>query len=161
MGADGAYAVLAPRMNLQVTAVDVNARQATQIWGEENILVNASAVPHGNVPTLAYKFEFAHTSIAFASDQNGSDPAFIDFVRGVDYLVIHLTGTEDATGVIAQLHAKPSVWGDMAASADVGQVIVSHISATTPAMLEESLAIIRGHYAGPIVIGEDLMCIEL
>lgn len=161
MGQNGAYSVLASRMNLQVTAVDTSSRQSMKIWSADNILASATAVPHGEVPTLAYKFEFAQKSIVFASDQNGSDPAFIDFARGVDYLVIHLTGTEDATGVIAQLHAKPSVWGDMAASAEVGQVIVSHISATTTEMLDESLAMIRQHYAGPLVIGEDLMCIEL
>lgn len=161
MGQNGAYSVLAPRMNLQVTTVDTSSRQSMEIWSADNILASATAVPHGEVPTLAYKFEFAQTSIVFASDQNGSDPVFIDFAKGVDYLVIHLTGTEDATGVIAQLHAKPSVWGDMAASAEVGQVIVSHISATTTEMLDESLAIIRLHYAGPLVIGEDLMCIEL
>lgn len=161
VGTNGAYSVLAPRMDLQVTTVDTNSRQAMAVWSADNILVSATAVPHGEVPTLAYKFEFAQTSIVFASDQNGSDPAFIDFARGVDYLVIHLTGTEDATGVIAELHAKPSVWGDIAASAEVGQVIVSHISAITTDMLDESLAIIRQHYAEPLVIGEDLMCIEL
>ena len=161
MGENGAYSVLSPRMELQVTTVDTNSRQAMEVWSADNILASATAVPHGEVPTLAYKFEFAQKSIVFASDQNGSDPAFIDFARGVDYLVIHLTGTEDATGVIAELHAKPSVWGDMAASAEVGQVIVSHISATSTEMLDESLRIIRQHYAGPLVIGEDLMCIEL
>ena len=161
MGTNGAYSALAPRMNLQVTTVDTSSRQAMEVWSADNILGSATTVPHGEVPTLAYKFEFAHTSIVFASDQNGSDPAFIDFARGVDFLVIHLTGTEDATGVIAQLHAKPSVWGDMAASAEVGQVIVSHISATTIDMLDESLAVIKEHYSGPLVTGEDLMCIEL
>jgi len=161
LGANGAYNVLAPRMNLEVITVDAIAGKSTEVWSKDDILVSGTGVPHGDVPTIAYKFEFGETSIVFASDQNGSDPEFLDFVRGADTLVIHMAATEDATGVIAELHATPSVWGEMATSANAGQVIVSHITATTPDLLDESITILRDSYTGPLVIGEDLMCIEL
>lgn len=160
-GANGVYSVMESRLNLDIATVDIDQGGSTEVWNTDNFLVTGTGVPHGDVPTVAYKFTFGEASIAFASDQNGSDPQFIEFVRGVDHLVIHMTATQDATGVIAQLHATPSVWGEMARSAQVGSVIVSHISANSPAVLDESIAIIKDNYAGPIVIGDDLMCIEL
>ena len=138
-GASGAYSVLGSRLDLEIQTIDVTAVEPTSIWNENDISISAISVPHGDVPTLAYKFEFKESSIVFASDQNGSDPRVIDFIQGVGYLVIHLAGTEDATGVIADLHAKPSVWGNMATAADVGNVIISHVTAPTLQALEQRL----------------------
>lgn len=160
-GQNGAYGVLGPRLKLDVTTVDATAAGSTNVWSEDNILVSARGVPHGDVPTIAYEFEFGETSIVFASDQNGSDPEFIEFIQGADYLVIHLAAAEDVTGVLAKLHAKPSVWGEMAAAAQVGHVIVSHISTSAPQILEESVATVKDNYSGPLTLGEDLMCIRL
>lgn len=160
-GVNGAYSVMQSRLDLEITTVDTITGESSEVWSKNGVVVSGIGVPHGDVPTIAYKFEFGQTSIAFASDQNGSDPAFVDFVRGVDHLLIHMAGTEDATGVIAELHAKPSVWGEMATAAEVGNVIVSHIMSGSPELLDESIAILRNNYAGSLVIGEDLMCIEL
>lgn len=160
-GENGAYRVLGPRLELDVTTVDATAAGSTNVWSEDNILVSARGVPHGNVPTLAYKFEFGETSIVFASDQNGSDPAFVEFIQGANYLVIHLAVSEGAPAVLAKLHAKPSVWGEMAAAAKAGHVIVSHISTSEPQILEESVANVKTNYSGPLTLGEDLMCITL
>ena len=160
-GPGGAFRILADRVDLEVVTVDADAMGSVEVWREGNILVSGTGVPHGNVPTIAYKIELGDVSIAFTSDQNGSDPAFIDFISGVDFLVIHLASSEDATGVIAQLHAKPSVWGQMATAADVGHVVVSHISTSSPQALEQSLSILRDNYSGALTVGEDLMCVDL
>jgi ribonuclease BN (tRNA processing enzyme) len=160
-GDNGAYRVLGPRLDLDLVTVDTTKVEPTAVWNADNVAVFAKGVPHGDVPTLAYKFEFGNTSIVFASDQNGSDPSFIDFTQGADYLVIHLAGAEDATGAIAQLHAKPSVWGAMAADADVEHVIVSHITAMNSQALDASLSTLLPAYSGAITVGEDLMCIDL
>jgi len=160
-GSGGAFRILADRIDLEVVTVDANTMGSVEVWREGNILVSGTGVPHGNVPTIAYRIELGDVSIAFTSDQNGSDPAFIDFISSVDFLVIHLASSEDATGVIAQLHAKPSVWGQMATAADVGHVLVSHISTSSPQALEQSLSILRDNYAGALTVGEDLMCVDL
>jgi ribonuclease BN (tRNA processing enzyme) len=160
-GENGAYEVLGPRLELDITTVDATAKGSTSVWSKDNILVSGRGVPHGDVPTIAYKFEFGETSIVFASDQNGSDREFKEFIQGVDYLVIHLAVPENAAGVLAKLHAKPSVWGEIAATARAGHVIVSHISAPTSQVLEESVAIVRNNYSGSLTLGEDLMCIGL
>ena len=72
-----------------------------------------------------------------------------------------MSAPEEVTGVLAELHAKPSVWGEMAAAAQVGHVIVSHIATSSPQILEESVATLRNNYPGSLTIGEDLMCIRL
>ncbi|MDP6096093.1 MAG: MBL fold metallo-hydrolase [Gammaproteobacteria bacterium] len=160
-GPGGAFRILADRIDLEVFTVDTAAANPVDVWREGNILVRGTGVPHGDVPTIGYRIDFPDVSIAFTSDQNGSNPSFIDFIQGVDYLVIHLASSEDATGFIAELHAKPSVWGQMATAADVGHVIVSHISTSSPQALEESLTILRSNYSGALTVGEDLMCFEL
>ena len=159
-GPGGAFYVLAEELALETITVDVTGGP-TEIWQGEDVVVQGIGVPHGDVPTLGYRVEVADSSIAFASDQNGSDPSFIDFISGADVLVIHLGGSEASTGEIAELHARPSVWGRMATSADVGQVVVSHIGTSSSDELNASLAFLRENYSGPITVGEDSLCIEV
>ncbi len=56
----------------------------------------------------------------------------------------------------------------MATAADVGRVVVSHISTASaandpfsPRVLNTSLSILRDNYSGPLTVGEDLVCIEV
>jgi len=92
--------------------VDVNG-DATEILHKNSVVVKSLGVPHGDVPALSFRVEVGNQSIAFSSDQNGTDPRFIEFVKGVDLLVVHFAGNEDGSGR-ADLHAKPSVWGKIA-----------------------------------------------
>jgi ribonuclease BN (tRNA processing enzyme) len=160
-GMRGAFEVLADRIDLKTITVDVKAVDPIDVWRDGDLLVRGMGVPHGSVPAIGYRIDLRNSSIAFASDQNGSDPSFVDFIRGVDVLVIHLGGAEDSTGMTAELHAKPSVWGQMAASANVGRVVVSHISTSSAQVLNASLAILGHNYDGPITVGEDLMCLDV
>ena len=160
-GPGGAYQIVGDRSEFEVITVDTSGTDPVDVWHEEAILVRGRSVPHSDVPTIGYRIDIGEISIAFASDQNGSNPAFIDFIRGVDFLVIHMAAGEDATGFIAQLHAKPSAWGQMAQDAQVGRVIVSHISSSSPEVLEERLAIVSASYSGALTVGEDLLCVEL
>lgn len=158
-GEAGVYEVLQDRVDINI--IEVDPALVTEVWRSGDISVTATGVPHGNVPTLGYKVEIGDISIGFTSDQNGSNSEFIDFIRGVDALVIHMATNEGATGFIAALHATPSVWGQMAASANVKQVIVSHISTSDPNQLQTNLEILKENYAGPVVVSEDMMCIDL
>ena len=159
-GDSGVFQVLGDRTAFEILEIDGGSGGSTQVWRDRQVVVEARAVPHGDVPTLAYRVEAGGVSIGLSSDQNGSDPAFVDFIRGVDLLVIHLAATEDASGRIAELHARPSVWGTMAAEAEVGRVLVSHISTSNEAILAQSLAILEANYGGPITVAEDLACID-
>jgi ribonuclease BN (tRNA processing enzyme) len=160
-GPDGAFNMLADRTEFNVITVDVGSDEPSEVWRDGNVLIRGIGVPHGNVPTVGYRVDVGEHSVAFSSDQNGSNPAYTDLIQGVDVLVIHLGGSEDSAGQLANLHAKPSVWGQMATDAGARQVVVSHISNTSPDALESSLGYLRGNYDGPVVVAEDLMCVDI
>ncbi len=157
-GEGGIYQILQDRLDIQVVEVDTSNPASMEVWRGTDIVVQGTGVPHANVPTIGYRIEVAGVSIAFSSDQNGSDPSFVDFIRDVDFLVIHFAASENTTGT---LHAKPSVWGQMATTAEIGHLIVSHISTSSSQVLGQNLAILRENYSGEMTIAEDLMCVDL
>jgi ribonuclease BN (tRNA processing enzyme) len=160
-GPRGVFRVLAGRLELDAVTVDVTAGAPAEVWRDGDVRVSGIGVPHADVPAVGYRVDVGDASVAFSSDQNGSDPAFIEFVRDVDVLVVHLGRGEDATGRGAELHARPSVWGALAAEAGVGRVVASHVSTSSPQVLADSLAYLRAAYPGPITVGEDLLCVAL
>ena len=87
-----------------------------------------------------------------------------DLDNGVDVPTV----LESAKGNGALLHAKPSVWGQMATDAGVGTLVLSHLSGVDPRNADddlqgfgEKLAHLRSGYEGPLLIAEDLMCIPM
>ena len=156
-GERGVFRVVDERFDFEVITVEV-AAGSRQILGNDSFTVTARGVPHGDVPTVAYLVESGGASIAFSSDQTGADPAFTDFVRNVDVLVVHFAGNEDGSGR-QDLHARPSVWGQIARDAGVGRVVLSHLS-TNP-NFEANLDHFRRVYSGPLTLAEDLMCLKL
>ncbi len=160
-GPGGVFRVLAGRLELEALTVDVTPGAPTEVWQDGDIRVRGIGVPHADVPAVGYRVDVGDASVAFSSDQNGSDPAFVEFVRDVDVLVVHLGRGEDATGRGAELHARPSVWGALAAAAGVGRLVASHISTSSPQVLADSLGYLRAAYGGPITVGEDLLCVAV
>lgn len=160
-GVGGAFEILEPRVQLEAITVDVTATEPVEIYRDGDVLVRGIGVPHGSVPTVGYRVDIGGSSIAFASDQNGSDPAFAELAKDVDVLVVHFGGPENSTGTIAALHAKPSVWGQMGAQANARQVLVSHLNIPSDAELQTRLGYLRQNYSGSVTVAEDLMCLEV
>ena len=158
-GPDGVFRVLNDRVTLDTVTVNVAAAEPVDVLTEGRVRVRGLGVPHGPVPAVGYRVEVGEASIAFSSDQNGSNPAFTDFVRGVDVLVVHFAGSEESAGAVTNLHAKPSVWGQMAADAQVGTLVLSHVSANQD--FEANLAHLRSRYVGPLTVAEDLLCVAV
>lgn len=161
LGPNGVFRVLNSRFEIEAITTDVGnitrgVGAHVSRFGDR--VVSAYGVPHGDVPTLAYRVETPQGSIAFSSDQNGSDGVFADFVRGVDVLVVHFAGNEDGSGR-GDLHAKPSAWAEIANDAEVGSLVLSHIMSN--ADFDANLAALEEIWTGPLTIAEDLMCIEI
>ena len=160
-GPQGVFPVLAGRLALDPFTVDVAAGDAVEVWRDGDVRVSAIGVPHGGVPAVGYRVDAGDASVGFSSDQNGSDPAFVEFARNVDVLVVHLGRAEEATGRSVDLHASPSGWGALAAEAGVGRVVASHISTSSPDVLADSLRYLRASYGGPVTVAEDLLCVAV
>ncbi len=140
-------------VRLDVGVVDVTKREASTVFDKNGLTVSALGIPHGNMPTLAYRVKVRNLSIVFSSDQTGTDPKFVEFARGADLLIMHLAV---AAGVKNHpLHAAPDVVGQIAQQAHVGRLIVSHIGLFD---LDAALADLRKAYTGPLTVGADMQC---
>ncbi len=167
-GPEGVFRAVTNGKGLQTVTVDVTSSEPTEVFASGSIRVRGLGVPHGIVPAVGYRIDVGDVSVAFSSDQNGSNPAFVEFASGVDILVVHVAVPETQKGFGADLHARPSVWGQMATDAKTGTLVLSHLSRIPPRNAQgdlpdfgEKLAQVRSRYKGPLVIAEDLMCIPV
>ncbi len=142
-------------VRLDPVMVDVEMAGSTVILQEAGLTVRALPVPHANVPSLAYRVEAQGVSVVFSGDQTGSDPAFVSFSRNASALVMHLAVSPTASGETLDFHATPDVVGQVAADADVEQLILSHLFVGD---LEEGVTEVRTRYDGVVRVGEDLAC---
>jgi ribonuclease BN (tRNA processing enzyme) len=138
---------------LDVTVVDAARSEPTVVLEGDGIKVTAIGVPHGGVPSLAYRVEAAGASVVFGSDQTGTNPRFVDFARKADVLVMHFT---IGAGAASPLHAAPDVVGRVARDAAPRRLVLSHIAQFD---LDPAVAEVQKAYAGPITVGADLQCI--
>jgi ribonuclease BN (tRNA processing enzyme) len=119
------------------------------------VTVTALGIPHGHLPTLAYRLHAGDVSVVFSSDQTGTNPRFIEFVKGANVLIMHLM---IGAGASSPLHASPSVVGQVAHDAGVRRLIVSHIGQFD---LDPAIAELKKFYTGPLTIGADLQCTQV
>src|SRR4051794_2231436 len=141
-------------VRVNVSVIDVTKTESSTVFEGQGLKVTALGIPHANMPTLAYRVETGDGSIVFSSDQNGTDPKFVDFARNANLLIMHL---QIAVGATNPLHAAPAVVGRIAEEARVGRLIVSHIGLIGPA-LDAAIADVKKSYSGPLIIGADLQC---
>jgi ribonuclease BN (tRNA processing enzyme) len=141
------------RPRLDVSMVDVTKPEPTTVFDRDGLAVTAFRIPHGNLPTLAYRVQTRGVSVVFSSDQNGTDPKFVDFARGADVLIMHMATAAGAPP--NPLHASPAVVGRIAQDAGAKRLIVSHIG---PFALEPAIADVKKSYTGPVTVGADLQC---
>jgi ribonuclease BN (tRNA processing enzyme) len=158
-------------VRLDVFSVDAAAGSPATVWSDNDFAIRAIGVPHGNVPSVAYRVEVGERSVVFGSDQNGSDPKFSKFAAGADALVMHLALSQQAPEPVAQLHARPATVGTVAQNARARRLVLSHfIQAPSPAKtpewfslfdLDGAVAEVRRHFSGPVDTAVDLQCIPI
>ena len=160
----GAYAYLSSFLDgtsgtPMLTRREVGRGDPVVVYQSEGLVVDAMRVPHGIVPAVAFRVRAGDKTIVFASDQNGSDPAFADFAADATILVMHMVVPEGIEGVARRLHAPPSVIGGIAAAASPDTLVLSHFMARSLHKIDRNVALVRERYDGRIVLAEDLMCV--
>ena len=161
----GAYAYLSSFLNgtsgkPMLTPREVPVDADTVVYTSEDLQVDARQVPHGIVPAVAFRVRAGDTTIVFSSDQNGTDPAFVEFAKGATMLVMHMVIPESAEGAARQLHAPPSVIGDVASRAAHDKLLLSHFMARSLKDIDKNVALVRERYSGEVVLAEDLACVS-
>ena len=162
----GAFQVLGPTLGaaqaktgggvrLDVGVVDVTKTEPSIVFDRQGVTVTALGIPHGDIPTLAYRVQTRDVSVVFSSDQTGTNPRFVEFAKGANVLIMHLN---IAAGATSPLHASPAVVGRVAQDAGVGRLIVGHISQFD---LDAAIAELKKFYTGPVTVGADLQCTQV
>ena len=77
-------------VRLNVGVVDVTKAEPSTIFDQQGVTVTALGIPHGHLPTLAYRVHARDVSVVFSSDQTGTNPRFIEFAKGANVLIMHL-----------------------------------------------------------------------
>lgn len=148
-GTDGLFPV-------KLTDVSYTATTPQKVYELDGLTVYALGIPHGDVPTLAYRIESDKGTIVVSADQNGSNPAFLNFAKGADILVMPMAIHEEADEVSAFMHAKPSVVGKIAAEINPKLLILNHWMGLGLKRKAQSLDIVAKYYKGKIFSARDL-----
>lgn len=147
--------------SLEPTEVDARKATATQVFSKGDVRVQAVGVPHGRVPSVGYAIEVGPYKMVFTGDQNTQDPRLARIAMNADLLVFPMALPEEAGPGARQLHAVPSQIADFATATHARKLVLTHLMAASLSALDESLAIIRKRYSGPVVVAQDLMCLPL
>jgi ribonuclease BN (tRNA processing enzyme) len=150
LGGKEAYA--ASSVRLDVGVVDATKAEPSIVYDRAGVTVTAVGIPHGDIPTLAYRVQTHGVSIVFSSDQTGTNPEFVKFAKGANVLIMHLA---IPAGERNPFHAPPDVVGRIAQEAGIGRLVVSHL---TPFDLDAAIVELKKFYTGPLTIGADLQC---
>lgn len=125
---------------------------------EGDLTVEAVPETHGRIPTLAYRFTRGDRSITFSGDTNLETENLQMLADGSDVLVHNrlLDRDTDPAEPPAELHSYPEEIGETAQAADVGMLVLSHVSQDDRERIQRHLETIRSAYDGPIVVACDL-----
>jgi len=159
------------RPSAAALAVEVTEIAAGEIFRRGDLAVTAVAVDHLPVRhAFGFVFAAAGKRLVFSGD-TAFCPALVEAARGADVLVhecfIHgamkpIPGVRTAEGLrnVAAYHTLSSEVGKIAATADVRCLVLNHF---VPTRFDKTalVAEVRRDYAGPLVIGEDLLGLDL
>jgi len=150
--------------------VEVTEFEAGPLLAEREVTVHAFEVDHRPWrPAFGFTFETPGRRLVLSGDTVRC-PALLEASRNADVLVqdcfiareMHPGAgrTEEGLRNVASYHALSSEVGRIAAEAGVRCLVLNHF---VPTRFDRTalLAEVRAQYGGPIVIGEDLMTLDL
>ena len=142
--------------SLQLKAHDIDdTRKVKTIYTQGDISITAITVHHGPIPAVAYRVTVGNKSITFSGDMNGDYHTLEKLASGTDILVAHNAVPKNARGVAAQLHMTPNIIGQIAASAKVKKLVLSHRMLRTLGKENETKKEVRKAYRGSMKFAND------
>lgn len=118
--------------------------------------VQAIAVDHGLLPSLAWRVEKDGCAVVVSGDTRNGAMTLDRLAKDADIFIAHNAVPESSSDKVAlRLHMKPSEIGRIAQAAGVRKVVLSHFMLRTVNAQEESKAAVRGHFAGDLAFAED------
>ncbi len=124
------------------------------------VRVRSVAVPHGMMPSVAYRVEQGRHSVTLSGDVSEAAPGLIALAHETD-LLVHDLALPERDLPHGELHAKPSAVGRVARDAGARALLASHFLPPIEAELDDALAIVRRQYGGPLYTAHDLATFEI
>ncbi|MDH5446528.1 MAG: MBL fold metallo-hydrolase [Gammaproteobacteria bacterium] len=152
----------ASKFSYQVHDLDstvAGASVETVLTAIDGLVVKAIAVDHGPVPSVAFRIEYKGHSVVYSGDTGSKGPNMITLAKDADLLIYDTAIMDDlpANPVFHVLHTSPTRLGEVAAAANVKELVLSHITPVTEPRLDLVEQIIRNQgYTGDIEDAEDL-----
>ncbi|MRW92844.1 MBL fold metallo-hydrolase [Duganella sp. FT80W] len=163
-----------PDLRTLVRAHDIH--DLANVMRNERVKVSALYALHPPLnDSYAYKFEFDGKTVVFSGDTT-YNPKLAEFARGADYLVHETIYVPAVDAMVKRVpnaatlrkhllgsHTTTEDVGRIAAAAQVKNLVLTHLvpgddASITDAMWAEG---VRRHYQGNIVVGKDLLSIDL
>jgi ribonuclease Z len=138
------------------------------VFERNGVKVTSFLVDHGVIkPALGYRVDFAGRSVVVSGDTRPS-PTLIRVARGTD-LLIHevafagadsLAASPTLRGILAH-HSTPPQAGEVFTAVGPKLAVFSHIVLRGGATTADIIRLAQTTYAGPFVIGTDLMRFDI
>ncbi len=139
------------------------------VYDHDGVRVTAFPVDHGEVrPAFGYRVDYHGHAVVLSGDTRPT-PNLVHYAQGVDLLVHEVVSPaamarsgRDSTQARAVIsyHTTPEQAGRIFAETKPKLAVYSHIG-PPGATAEDLIGPARANYAGPLVVGEDLMVIEI
>jgi ribonuclease BN (tRNA processing enzyme) len=155
-GSDGIHLTVKPILD-----VDYRAPKPVLVYQDDEVKVLAFGIPHGDVPTLAFRIEGKTGTIVISADQNGHRAGFTDFAKGADILVMPAAIDDDADDGSKFLHAPPLIIGPIAAEIQPKVLVLNHFMGRSLKDKDANVSVIKRYFHGQIYEGRDLSCYSI
>jgi len=153
--------------------INVNEISPGLIYNQDDCKVYAYYVEHGHGlgmtieewPCYGYRFELDGKIVAISGDAIFCSN-LIQLSKDADILIqcAYLADVEIKNHFLDLISkhvlASSLMAGEIAASARVKKLVLTHIRQKNPKLLQSMIKDVRRHYDGPVIIGEDLMEIK-
>jgi len=168
-GEDGAYQYLNSYLNpdknsfykIKASNAPLDKRSINSTRINDEITVKSIAVNHGPIAAVAWRVEIGDCSITFSGDMSNQYRSLAILAEDTDLLVANNVIREDTSGVGRKLHMPPSEIGYIAKHSNPNQLLLAHFMTRSDPVKEQAVEIIKKHYAGAVLLAEDMMLVEL
>lgn len=138
------------------------------VFDQSGVKVTAFEVDHGPTrPAFGYRVDYAGRAVVLSGDTKFS-PNLITHAQGADLLVHEVAAATEAdfqanerTRTIVGHHTTPARAGDLFTQVHPKLAVYSHIILFPGIQDADLVPLTRTHYAGPLVVGQDLMRFEV
>jgi ribonuclease Z len=133
------------------------------------ITISAFEVDHGgeDLPAFGYRIDYRGRAAVLSGDTTFNEN-LIDHARGADLLVHEVTAVAGSAAEnpeqlkrISSNHTTPQQAGEIFARVEPKLAVYNHLLLFGNATARDLIAATRQKYAGPLVVGEDLLRIEI